>query len=440
MAAPPVTPAARRRRILALAIPAIGTLVADPLLGLVDTAVAGRIGTAELGALGLAVAILATVSWVFNFLVYGTTATVARAIGAGDHEAAGRRVAHAGVVAAAIGVVVAAVIAASAEPLVRAFGAVEELVHPAVSYLRIRAVGVPFLLLAYVGHGAFRGVSDTRTPLVIVVVANVINGALDAVLVFGLGFGLGGVAWATVAAEVTAVAAFALLLRRVDLPLAGHGLPDRTQLRALATISRDLFIRTGSLLLGLLAVTAAAARIGTVTAAAHQVLWQVWIMVSFLLDGFAIAAQAMIGTALGAGDVEEARTTAHALVGWGVVGGIVIAALLLVGVPVIPGLLTDEVAVLTAAGSVWWLAMGGHALNGVVFVLDGVFMGASDFAYLRTWTLVSAVVAAAIAQVAVASEWGMLGLWVAMEAMLLVRFGALVWRLRGSAWTVASPV
>lgn len=430
----------RHRRILALAVPAIGTLIADPLLGFVDTAVIGRVGTEQLGALGLAVAVLAALSWIFNFLVYGTTAAVAQAVGAGDRDTAGERVAHAAVFALVLGVGVAVIIGVAATPLLQAFGAVPELVGPGATYLRIRAVGVPFFLLGFVGHGAFRGVSDTRTPLIVVGVANLLNAGLDIVLVLRLGMGLAGAAWATVAAEVVAVVIFAFLLRRSRLPLTGHGLPNRAQIRGLVVVSRDLFLRTGGLVFGLLLVTAAAARISAVTSAAHQVLWQVWIIVSFFMDGFAIAAQAMIGTAIGAGDREEARAAARDLLLWGVGGGIVAALVLLAGNGVVPRLLTDEPEVLAVVATAWWLAAGGHVLNGAVFVLDGVFMGAADFAYLRTWTVVSALAAAVGAQLVVASGGGVLGLWVALEVMMLIRFASLALRLRGGAWAVTGAV
>lgn len=425
----------RHRRILALAVPAIATLIADPLLGIVDTAVVGRIGAEELGALGLAVAVLAAVSWIFNFLVYGTTAAVARAVGAQDPEAAGRRVAHAGQAALLLGVLAGLVVALAAPVLLDLAGAVESLVDPATGYLRVRAVGVPFLLLGYVGHGAFRGVSDTRTPLVVVALANLLNGALDVLLVLRWGWGLEGAAWATVAAEVAAVVVFALLLRRAGLPLTGHGRPSWIELTGLLRVSRDLFLRTGGLVFGLLVVTAAAARVDAVTAAAHQVLWQVWIVVSFFMDGFAIAAQAMVGTALGAGDVAGARATARSLLVWGIGGGVAAAGLLLLADGVVPRLLTDEAGVLAVVAAAWWLAAGGHVINGTVFVLDGVFMGAGDFAYLRTWTIVSAATAAVGAQIAVATGGGIVALWVALEAMMVVRLVSLVARLRDDTWT-----
>ncbi len=428
----------RRHRILGLAVPAIGTLIADPVLGAVDTAVAGRIGTAELGALGLAVAVLGAFTWIFNFLVYGTTASVARAVGRGDRHGAGARVAHAGLVALLLGVTAGLALWLGAEPLVRAFGAVDELVTPASDYLRIRAVGIPLVLLGYVGHGAFRGVQDTRTPLVVVVVANVLNGTLDLVLVFVLDLGLAGIAWATVAAEATTVLLLGLLLRRAGLPLAGHGLPDRDRVRALVQVSRDLFLRTGGLVGGLLLVSAAAARTDATTAAAHQVLWQLWILLALLLDGFAIAAQAMVGQSLGAGDHDGARGDAAALLRWGAGLGVVLAIVLLPLARPIVGLFTADVEVVAlATGAAWLLAMGGQALGGVVFVLDGILMGASDYRYLRTWTVLAALVAGATAQVAVTLGGGIAWLWLAIDVMLVVRGASLLARVRGRTWLTA---
>jgi putative MATE family efflux protein len=431
---PAVSAVSVNRRIVALAVPAVATLVADPLMGLVDTAVVGRLGAAELGALGLAVAVLTTVSWVFNFLVFGTTSTVAKAVGAGDRQAAGQRVVHAAQVAVVLGVVVGGGLLLFAPWLLGLLGAVDELLAPGTTYLRVRAVGVPFLLLAYVGHGAFRGVSDTRTPLAVVVAANVINAVLTFGLVFGLGWGIAGAAWATVVAEVVAVAAFALLLPRVGLPLRGQGVPSMAELKAMVVVSRDLFLRTGGLLLGLLAITSAAARTGAVTAAAHQVLFQSFLLVSFLMDGIAIAAQALVGTALGAGSEREAREVARATIRLGVVGGAVIAGVLLAGSAVLPRLLTDDPAVLAAVATAWWLAAMGHAINGPVFALDGVLMGAEDFAYLRTWTVAAAVVGGAGGQLVATFGGGLLGLWVAVQAMMLVRLVSLALRARGTAW------
>lgn len=412
----------------------MATLVADPLLGAVDTAVAGRIGTTELGALGLAVGALTALTWIFNFLVIGTTTTVAHAMGRGDQVAAGRRVAHAGVAAAAIGLTAAILLFVTAPWLIRLFQPVPVLIDPGVEYLRVRAFGVPFLLLGYVGHGAFRGVGDTRTPLLVVVGANLLNGALDIVLVFVLGFGLAGIAWATVAAEVAAVALFAILIARVGLPLTGHGLPTREQVVALVVVSRDLVVRTAGLLLGFLAITAAAARTDAVVAAAHQVIWQVQLLVSFLMDGFAIAAQTMVGRALGAGDEDEARQASRDLMLWGVGGGTVLAGILLIGRGLVAGLFTGDPVVLTTIATAWVLASIGHVLGGPVFVLDGILMGAADYRYLRTWTVLAALLAGALAQVGASLGAGLLWFWICVQIMMVIRGASLLLRLRGRTW------
>jgi putative MATE family efflux protein len=422
------------RRIVALAVPAVVTLVADPLMGLVDTAVVGRLGAAELGALGLAVAVLTTVSWVFNFLVFGTTSTVAKAVGAGDRHAPAGGWCTPRRSRSCSGWWSVAGCWCSHRGCSGCSARSTSCSRPGPTYLRVRAVGVPFLLLAYVGHGAFRGVSDTRTPLGVVVVANVINAVLTFGLVFGLGWGIAGAAWATVVAEVAAVAAFACSCRGSGCRCAGTACRPSGSSRRMVVVSRDLFLRTGGLLLGLLAITSAAARTGAVTAAAHQVLFQSFLLVSFLMDGIAIAAQALVGTALGAGSEREAREVARATIRWGVVGGAVIAGVLLAGSAVLPRLLTDDPAVLAAVATAWWLAAIGHVINGPVFALDGVLMGAEDFAYLRTWTVTAAVVGGVGGQLVATFGGGLLGLWVAVQAMMLVRLVSLALRARGTAW------
>ena len=425
----------RDRRVLALAGPAVVTLAADPLMGLVDTAVVGRLGAAPLGALGLAVAVLATVSWVANFLVFGTTSTVGRALGAGDRMAAGRRVNHAAQVAVGLGVVVGGLLLLAAPGILRALGAVDELVGPGSEYLRVRALGIPLLLLGFVGHGAFRGVADTRTPLVVVALATALNAGLTPWLVFGLGRGIAGAAWATLAAQALTVVLLGLLIGRTRLPLRGHPRPGRRELTAMAVVSRDLVLRTGGLLLGLLVVTSAAARDGAVTAAAHQLLHQTFLVVSFLLDGVAVAVQTLVARALGAGQVAEARALARVAVRWGLGAGVVIGAVLLAGSEVLPRVLSDDPAVLAAVATTWWFLALAQVVNAPVFALDGVLFGAEDLRYLRTWTLLAAVVAGVGAQVALLTGAGLLGLWIAVQAMMVVRLGSLVWRVRGRAWT-----
>ena len=440
----------RRRRVtllVGLAVPAVGTLIADPLMGLVDTAVVGRIGAAELGGMGLAVAVLSTVAWVFNFLVYGTTSAVARSLGSGDTDGALRRVRTSVRAALLLGVSVGGLLWVVAPWLLAALGAVDALIGPATDYLRVRALGVPLLMLTYVGHGAFRGASDTRTPLGIAVGSNVLNAALTLALVGP--FGIVGVAAATVVAELAAVLAFVVLLPRAGVPRTGlvrtraggsaSGEParladDLAEVRTLLRVGRDLFLRTGGLTLGLLAVSAAAARMGVVTSAAHQVLHQIMMLGSFTLDGLAVAGQATVGTALGRGDRDEARALGRTTAWLGAAGGALTAVLLLVASGVVPRLLTDDAVVLDAVATAWWLLAVGHLITGVVFALDGVMMGAEDYRYLRDTTIVAALVGGSAAQLVATTGGTLLGLWLCVQALMLVRFVALVVRLRGTRW------
>ena len=442
--------------LLALALPAVGTLIADPLMGLVDTAVVGRIGAAELGGLGLAVAVLSAVAWVFNFLVYGTTSSVAKALGAGDRAGARRRVRAAVRAALVAGTTVGALLWLVAPTLLAALGAVDALVGPGSDYLRVRAIGVPFVMLTYVGHGAFRGASDTRTPLVIAVGSNVLNAVLTVVLAGP--FGIVGVATATVVAEASAVLAFVVLLPRAGVPRAGllrrgrdEQLPEGAtavslaadelaEVRSMLRVGRDLFLRTGGLTLGLLAVSAAAARLGVVTAAAHQVMFQIMLLGSFTLDGLAVAGQATVGTALGRGDREEAAALGRATARLGAVGGVLTAVLLLVTARVVPRLLTDDAQVLEVVASAWWLLAVGHLITGVVFALDGVLMGAEDYRYLRDTTVAAAFVGGMLAQLVAAGGGTLLMLWACVQVLMLVRFVALVTRLRGRGWLEAARV
>ncbi|MCB0078262.1 MAG: MATE family efflux transporter [Anaerolineales bacterium] len=432
---PPRTPAARRRELLAIAIPATLTLLAEPILGVVDTAIAGRIGTAELGALGLATSLLAAVTWIFNFLLFGTTSTVAQALGRNDRNAAGERLAHAALLAALLGIGAALLIYATAPLIVAAAGAVPALVGPTVGYIRVRAIGVPFMLLGYVGHGAFRGAGDTRYPLGVVFVANLVNLALNILLVFGLGWGLEGIAAATVAAEIIIALWLALTAsRKLGLSVRGHGLPTRTQIARLATMSRDLFLRTAALAGSIALIAAAAARVGAETAAAHQVIWQVYLLLAFLLDGLAVASQSMVGRAIGEGDGTELRATVNEALRWGATVGAVLAALLLVGQSWIVSVFTSDSVVKALIASVWWLPSLMMPLHALVFVVDGILMGGEDYAFIRRWMVTGAIIGASIAQIAVSMGGGLLWLWIGYEVVMLFRGVPIVRRAMGDAW------
>ncbi|MGI9610585.1 MAG: MATE family efflux transporter, partial [Acidimicrobiia bacterium] len=200
------------RPIAALAVPAFGSLVAEPLYVLADTAVVGRIGTTELAGLALASTVLLTAHALLIFLAYGATGPIARMISEGNVGRAAARGVQGMWLAAILGIVIAAVLAILAEPLLRLLQAEGEVLDAALLYLRVSLPGFPFLLLALAGAGVLHGRQDTRRPLVIAIGSALANLVIELVLVFGLGFGLGASALSTVIAQVGAGVAYIFLV------------------------------------------------------------------------------------------------------------------------------------------------------------------------------------------------------------------------------------
>ena len=232
--------------IFRLALPALGALAAEPLYLLVDTAIVGHLGRSQLAALGIAAAILGGVFAIFNFLQYGTTAQVARAGGAGQAETARRLGAQAVWLSLGFGIVVAILVAALAEPLVSLMGGEDDAASYAVTYLRIAAIGLPAAFLALGGQGYLRGVSDLRTPLVIIVVANAVNVVLEVLFVYGFDWGIEGSAWGTTIAQLGMGVGFVVAIFR-GLQRA-EALPEFALARRVLSLGKWIFLRTASLI------------------------------------------------------------------------------------------------------------------------------------------------------------------------------------------------
>ena len=325
------------RQILRLAIPALGALAADPLVSLVDTAFVGRLGSTELGALGVNAAVFAVAFALFNFLAYGTTPLIAAAWGRGDREAASRVVTQAIGFALVIGAAATMFLEVMWQPVLKAMQAGPDLLQPAGEYLRIRALAAPAVLLVTVGHGAYRGMQDTRTPFLVTIGLNLINLVGDPLLIFVAGWGLRGAAVATVVAQWTGAVWFLVLLnkRRQVLGLPVH-VPRLSEFRQLATVGSELIARTAGLLAVFTVATAVAARAGTATVAAHQIAAQVWLFLALVLDSLAIAGQALVGRYLGAGEVGHARAASNRMLQWGFGLGAILGVVFWLLGPVLP--------------------------------------------------------------------------------------------------------
>ena len=408
------------RAILRLAIPAVGTLAVDPLLTLVDTAFVARLGVTELAALGVDTAIFGFVFFGFNFLAYATTPLVAQALGRGDEAGARRWVGDALVLAVLLGLLATAILEVLAPWFVDLMGAEADVAGPAVSYLRIRAMATPAVLVVTTGHGAFRGYHDTRTPFMVAVGVNVLNGVLDPLLIFAAGWGIEGAAVATVVAQYVGAFWFVRLIRSRRMADAPAGIRDAIPtILALGRNGILVSIRTAFLLLGLTFAAATATRLGAAEIAAHQVVMQVWLLAAMVADAFAIAAQAMIGDAVGGRDRAEADRLSLRLLLWGVITGIALMGAFVIGGPALDNLVDDpEVAALTvsAAAVAGWMMPVGAPL----FVADGIFFGLLAFGTIIASTAFGALAVVVLVSLTPLGE-SLNGIWWAIAAMLVAR-------------------
>lgn len=431
-----------RREILRLAVPAFLALIAEPLFLLADAAIVGHLGTAELAGLGVASAALITAAGVFVFLAYGTTSVVARQLGAGDTRAA----IAAGVdglwLAVGLGVATAALVATFAEPICAVFGASEAVLVQATTYLRISAFGIPGMLVILAVTGVLRGLQDTRTPLVASVLGFGANVVLNLFFVYGLHWGIAGSAWGTVIAQTGMAAGLVLVLlrhaRARHAPLHPH--PGRVL--GAARTGVPLLIRTLALRAALVLTTWLAASFGDVTLAAHQVALTVWSFLAFALDALAIAAQAIVGRSLGAGDREGVRSAMRTMIRWGVWGGLAIGLVVVALHGVLPPLFTGEQSVQSALSAALIVVGLGQAIAGYVFVIDGVLIGAGDGRWLAWGQVVSLVLYIPIV-LALRSRGpsdsavvDIVVLWLAFTFWMAIRGVVLGWRARQDTWMV----
>lgn len=434
------TPKATRRQhdreIVALAVPAFGALVAEPLFVMADSAIVGHLGTAQLAGLGIASALLMTAVSVFVFLAYATTAAVARRVGAGDLQAAIRQGMDGIWLALLLGAAVIAVVLPTAPSIVELFGASDTAAPYATTYLRISALGIPAMLVVLASTGVLRGLQDTKTPLYVAVAGFVANAVLNAGLVYGADLGIAGSAWGTVIAQCGMAAAYLVVVVRGARRHGASLRPDAAGIRASAQAGVPLLVRTLSLRAILMIATAVAARLGDADIAAHQIILSLWSLLAFALDAIAIAGQAIIGRYLGAGDTDGARQACRRMVEWGIAVGVALGVLVVLARPLLLPLFTGDGTVKDAALPALVIVALSQPICGVVFVLDGVLMGAGDGPYLAWAMVVTLAVFTPVALLVPVLGGGLTAVWAAMTLMMGVRMLTLWWRTRSGRWIV----
>ena len=432
---PPVAPrrTATARRIVELSLPALVVLAAESLYVLVDTAVVGHLGPLQLAAVAVGGTTMSVAAWFGTLMAYGTTSRAARRFGAGDRPAAVAEGVQASWLALGLGVLLALLALAGAEPLTRLLAGDGATAEAAAGWLRIAALGAPGLLLAAAGNGWMRAVQETRRPLRIVLGANVLSAVLCPVLVHPLGLGLTGSAIANVVAQSAGGGLFLLALIRETRELR----PEPSIIVRQVVLGRDLLIRGAAFQACFLSATAVASRFGVAAVGAHQIGLQLWFFAALALDALAIAAQSLVGAALGAGDQAEARDVARRVTLAGGVAAGVLALLAAAGAGVVPGWFTADRAVLEQAAVIWPWFVGLLPFAGVVYALDGVLIGAGDVAFLRTITVASALLGFLPAiWLAYALDLGLGGVWAGLGLFTFLRFAALVRRWRSPRWVV----
>lgn len=429
------------REILALAVPALGALVSEPLFLLVDSAIVGALGTEPLAGLGIAGAVLATAVNLFVFLAYGTTASVARRLGAGDRRGALTQGVDGLWLAAGLGVLAAGVSGVGAPLLAGLFDADTTVTAQAVTYLRWSVPGVPGMLVVLASTGVLRGLQDTRTPLVVAGSGAVVNAGLNLLLVHGVGLGIAGSGLGTALTQLgMAVGTTVVVVRAAVREGAALG-PDLAGIRAGGLAGLPLLVRTLALRAALLTTTYVAARLGTAPLAAHQVTSTIWTLLALSLDAIAIAAQALTGRALGAGDVLAVRAATRRMSWWGVGSGVLLMLALLAVRQLAGPLFSPDPAVRSALAAALVVAALMQPLAGLVFVLDGVLIGAGDGRYLATTAVAQYLfylpLAVAVARFGPGGTAGLVWLWLSFAGgWMTVRGFFLGRRARGNAWLV----
>ena len=427
------------RQILALAVPALGALIAEPLFLIADSAIVGHLGVAELAGAALGTTVLQTAVGLMIFLAYATTPAVARALGAGQPAramAAGRDGMW---FAVALGVLLTIAGYLGAEAVVRGMGAEGATAQFAVDYIRYSLPGLTAMLLVFAATGILRGMQDTKTPLVVATAGFGLNIVLNFALVYGAGLSVAGAALGTSIAQWIMALVYLWMIipriRRENVSLA----PSWAGFISTGQVGSWLMLRNLTMRAALLLTVVVATSSGEQTLAAHQLVFTVFSFLAFALDALAIAAQAMIGKELGRGDALQVRRLTGIMSRWGIYFGIATGAFLLATSWVFPMVFTadEQIRSLTTVG-LWVLALA-QPLCGLVFVLDGVLIGAGDARYLGLVGALNLAVYApmlwAVHRFAQDPQSALVWIWIAFALGYMASRGVTLFvRSRGTAW------
>lgn len=421
-----------------LAIPALGTLLAEPLLIAVDSAMVGHLGTHPLAGLSLASTILTTVVGLCIFLAYATTASTARLVGAGKTPAALRQGVDGVWLGFGLGVILGILLFAFAHPLLRLFSPEPAVLDQAVHYLRASAFGLPGMLTVLAATGTLRGLGDTKTPFYVATLGAILNAPANFVLIYVADWGIAGAGAGTAFAQTFMGATLALILIK---KARFHGvslLPSGTGVLRSLREALPLIVRTLSLRAAILLQITAATSVGTIALASNQITMTFWNFAAYGLDALATAAQILVGQGLGSESKDRVRAVLSRCLNRGVVYGVWLGVALCALSWILPTFISADPAVRTLATHTLWVTALALPIASVAYMLDGVLIGAGDTRRLA-WYMVGAL--ALFTPCALAIIWWGEGsaaqilLWVAYAAVFMsARTFAMYRRVQKDAW------
>ncbi|MFQ5850385.1 MAG: MATE family efflux transporter [Candidatus Binatia bacterium] len=442
----PSTPSSQSREILELAIPAMLAIASEPILALADTAMIGRLGVEPLAGRAIASALIGGIYWVFTFLIFGTTTLVGRHYGANEPKACGEIYLQAIVLATIGGIAVSSLCILFASRLYTVMGAEQAVLVAGASYFRTRMAATPLTFFWYATVGFLRGIQNTRTPMFIALFVNGFNIVLDYALIYGrFGFpamGLQGAAIASVASQLIG-ASICIRLLFYSSYATRYGLTrwslKPSRFRSLSRIGREIAVRTGALRFSLIFATATVARMGPSLLSSHEIAFQLWIFCSDTVDGLAVAGQALVAKYLGSNRAEKAYRLGKILILWGCATGFSFGlGYWLFKRPLINLFTKSPDVIQTLSTEIFPLLVLSLPLNGIVFVLDGILIGAHDTRFLMWAMLIgSFTIFIPITWLSLQFGLGLLGIWVGLSLFMVFRFCTNLFRLMRRRWAHA---
>jgi len=422
-------------------------IASEPILSLADTAMIGHLGVEPLAARAIAGALFAGIHWIFSFLAFGTTTLVAHHYGANEPWRCGEMTFHALFLALVSGIAIALCGLFLAPLLFSLMGAEESVRALGISYFRIRILALPFLFLFYAAVGFLRGIQNTRLPMRIAFMVNGLNILLDYLWIYGkAGFpalGLTGAAWASVAAQaiggILCLKLFFFSSYTERYGLRSQALSPR-QLLPLFRIGHEIALRTAALQLALIFATAMASRMSAVLLASHEIAIQLWLLISYTIDGLAVAGQALVAKYLGGHRADRSYDVGKRLILWGLGTGLLFAATYLSLKQPLIALFTKSPEVIDTLRGIFFLLVFFQPLNGIVFVLDGVLIGASDTRFLMWAMLIGSLgIFIPISWLSLQLGWGLTGLWIGFTLFMAWRLATNLLRFSNRRWESAFP-